>query len=87
MEDRIHVASLHDLAQVHHDNVIRHFRDDAQIMGDEYDCHATEAGGGASVDQDHWIVKWNAFWWCNRKRRISRANGPMSEGQFLVFSF
>ena len=40
VEDTIHIAMFHDLALIHHHDVIRHFRDHAKIMRNEEDGKA-----------------------------------------------
>jgi hypothetical protein len=36
----VHRRFLYDLPQVHHDHVIRHFRNHSQIVSDQHDGHA-----------------------------------------------
>ena len=38
-EDRVDVGALHDLAGVHHHDLLGHLGDDAEVVGDEHDRH------------------------------------------------
>ena len=36
---RIDIRDFDFLAQIHHDHIVRHFRDDTEVMRDKHDCH------------------------------------------------
>jgi len=40
VEQRVHVGLFNDASQVHHEDTLRHLRDEAQVVGDEENRHA-----------------------------------------------
>ncbi len=52
VEDVVDFPLLDDAAEVHHDHVVGHLRDDAEVMRDEHDRHAALALDRAQEVED-----------------------------------
>ena len=67
IEEIVRAPFLHDLASVHDDDLVRHARDDAEVVRDEQDRHAVsklqllEQGQDLCLDRDverrGWLIR------------------------------